>query len=96
MEIADKTVIPALIAAAIVAPACSRPRASEVEQTLKRLEIEWENAEATFDADTVDRIMADDWVGTEPDGTRHRKGEELADLRDHKGSLTSSRSTRSA
>jgi ketosteroid isomerase-like protein len=89
MEITHETVIPALIVAAMLAPACSRPQASEIEETLKQLEVTWENAEAAFDADTVDRIMADDWVGTEPDGTRHRKAEELADLRNHKGSLTS-------
>jgi ketosteroid isomerase-like protein len=79
-----------LLAVLTLSAACGRrSQPADVENTLKQLETDWQKAEARFDADTVDRIMADEWVGTEPDGTRHRKNEELSDLREHKGSMTS-------
>ncbi len=81
--------VPALLSAAILAVACRHASPGDTEAILKQLETDWETAEAAFDTDTVARIMSDEWVGTEPDGTRHRKDEELADLRHHKGTLTS-------
>jgi ketosteroid isomerase-like protein len=78
-----------VLAALAFSPACAPPsQSADVATTIRQLETDWQKAEARFDADAVDRLMADEWVGTEPDGTRHRKDEELSDLREHKGSLT--------
>jgi ketosteroid isomerase-like protein len=86
-----RLIVPVLLSTAMFASSCHHSSSDDIEATLKQLETEWETAEAAFDADTVARIMSDEWVGTEPDGTRHRKNEELSDLREHKGTLTSFR-----
>jgi ketosteroid isomerase-like protein len=60
----------------------------EVEQSLMQTEREWVEAAQKKDAATLDRILADDWVGQGPTGTA-TKAESLADLKSGDNKLES-------
>ena len=51
-----------------------------VEQTLTQMEREWVEAAQKKDASTLDRILADDWVGQSPTGIT-TKSQALSDLK---------------
>lgn len=52
----------------------------EVLNQLTELENEWAEANAKGDKDTIDRILAEEFVGVAGDGTVERKAQYLADL----------------
>ena len=59
-----------------------------VEQALMQMEREWVEAAQKKDTATLDRILANDWVGQGPTGAT-TKSEALADLKSGKGQLES-------
>ena len=59
-----------------------------VEQTLKQMEHDWTEASLKKDVATLDKILADDWVGQGPTGTAP-KAEALADLKSGDNKLDS-------
>lgn len=59
-----------------------------VEQTLTQMEREWVEAAQKKDATTLDRILADDWVGQSPTGAA-TKSQALADLKSGDSKLDS-------
>ncbi len=59
-----------------------------VEQALMQMEREWVEAAQKKDAATLDRILADDWVGQGPTGIA-KKAEALADLKSGDNKLES-------
>ncbi len=55
--------------------------AAGVEQSIIQMEKDWANADITKDAATLERVMADDWVGVDFNGKILSKGEAIADLK---------------
>src|SRR6266567_1333318 len=60
----------------------------QVEQSLTQMERQWVEAAQKKDTATLDRILANDWVGQGPTGAT-TKSEALADLKSGKGQLES-------
>jgi len=62
-------------------------RAQETDQTkaeryIKERESKWAEAGVKGDTATVERILADDFVGVAPDGSLYDKAKEIADTRE--------------
>lgn len=55
--------------------------AQSVEQQVKKLEIQYADAGVKKDVAVLDRVLADDFTETDPDGFVHTKGEEMASLK---------------
>jgi hypothetical protein len=79
---------------------CGQPKSAEkspaptaaktsVEQTLMQMERDWGTAEIKKDYATVDKILADDWVGIDYDGIIIAKAQAMADLKSGTSTLTS-------
>jgi hypothetical protein len=62
-------VIVLVFAAAIIAQTAVQPKSGSVEQELIKLENELGNALAKRDAASINRLLADDCMGTESDGS---------------------------
>jgi ketosteroid isomerase-like protein len=60
-----------------------------VEEAVKQLERDWANAAKSYDVATLNRIVADDWVGTDETGKRTTKAQMIANTNSHKGTLGS-------
>jgi uncharacterized protein (TIGR02246 family) len=60
-----------------------------VAESVKQLEHEWADAAKVGDADKVNQILADDWVGVGYDGAKETKENHLADMRSGKFKLES-------
>lgn len=60
-----------------------------IEQTVTQMERDWGNAEIKKDYATVDKILADDWVGIDYDGKIVDKTQAMADLKSGTSTLTS-------
>lgn len=59
----------------------AKPKSVSVEQELLKLEQDWTNADLKADVAFLDRILADDWVITDNDGTVTNKAQDLASLK---------------
>ena len=55
--------------------------AAAIEQTLKQMERDWNQATIAKDFKTVDRIMADDWTGVDFHGMTVTKAETMEELK---------------
>jgi ketosteroid isomerase-like protein len=55
--------------------------AQSVEQQLKKLEMQWANAGVKKDLAVIDRLLADDFITTDPEGEVFTKAEEIAFLK---------------
>jgi ketosteroid isomerase-like protein len=53
----------------------------EVERYIIESERQWAESVATGDASAVERILADDFIGVDPDGKMYTKAEMVADTR---------------
>ena len=60
-----------------------------VAESVKQLEHEWADAAKVGDADKVNQILADDWVGVGYDGAKETKENHLADMKSGKFKLES-------
>jgi uncharacterized protein (TIGR02246 family) len=67
-------------------PPAKGPSAAE---SIKQLEHEWADAAKAGDADKVNQILADDWVGVGYDGAKETKENHLADMKSGKFKLES-------
>lgn len=63
----------------------------EVENYIKLSEQQWAEASMKRDTATVERILADDFVGLDPVGTFFRKAEELASVSKNEGNYVSAK-----
>lgn len=61
----------------------------EIETTIVGLEQEWVSAIVDKDTATIDRLMADNFVGTSPTGAYYMKDQVLDDLRSGRLDVTS-------
>lgn len=55
--------------------------AQSVEQQLKKLEIQWADAEVKKDVAPLNRLLADDFTNTDPEGEVFTKAQVMADLK---------------
>jgi ketosteroid isomerase-like protein len=53
---------------------------ADISQALQAMERAWLNAEKNHDAATFDKLVADDWIATTPDGKRQTKAERAAEI----------------
>jgi ketosteroid isomerase-like protein len=70
-----------LLFATLAARAADTPAFSKAEQTVRSLERSWLDAYEQLDTLAMDRIVAEDFLITFPDGSRQTKPQILADLR---------------
>ena len=79
-----------LVLAVTAVPGQSRNRKNSVEQILIQMEHDWSEADLHKDAAALQRILADDWVGIDFEGTVLNKQQALAGIvSDFSGSLDS-------
>lgn len=64
---------------------------SDAEEYIKRSEQQWAEASMKRDTATVERIVADDFVGVGPDGAYFRKADELASVGKNGGGYVSAK-----
>lgn len=57
------------------------PATPSISATIKQLEHDWTDAMKAGDADKVAAILADDWTGLSPDGTKETKAEFVAGIK---------------
>jgi ketosteroid isomerase-like protein len=62
---------------------------AKVERYIKESESQWAEAAVKGDTATVERVLADDFVGVAPDGSLYDKGREIVDTREDKGNTIS-------
>jgi ketosteroid isomerase-like protein len=67
----------------------AKPTKASIEETLKQMERDWGKAQIKKDYDTVDKILADDWVGIDYDGKVVAKPKAMEDMRSGSSTLTS-------
>jgi ketosteroid isomerase-like protein len=70
-----------VLAGAAVAAAQPGPSAADPETAVRRLERQWLDAYETYDVAAMERIVADDFAITFPDGSQQTKAQILAMLR---------------
>ena len=64
--------------------------AQSVEQQLKKLEMQWDEAGVKKDAGVYDRVLADDFTLTGPNGNLVTKAQFTAELKSGKDTVSSS------
>jgi ketosteroid isomerase-like protein len=62
---------------------------SKIENYIKQSETEWAEAGIKGNTSALERILADDFLGIDPDGTRYDKAKELADTKNQAGNMIS-------
>jgi len=62
-----------VLGAILIALAAYGQSKSSLEDALKKMELEWAQAEIKKDVAAVERILADDWVGIDYDGSTATK-----------------------
>jgi ketosteroid isomerase-like protein len=60
---------------------CARNDHKEVERNIVESERQWAESVATCDTSTVERILADDFLGVDPKGSLYDKAKMMADTR---------------
>jgi ketosteroid isomerase-like protein len=76
-------------AVAIIAQTLGQPKSEHTEQELITLENGWNDAIVKHDWAFIDRILADDYVGTTFDGIVKTKAQSLASLKSDETVITS-------
>jgi len=78
-----------LLLAANALVAQSKNDKQSVEQILTQIEHEWSEADVHRDAAALDKILAEDWIGIDFEGTVLTKPQALKGIRSDSGSLES-------
>jgi ketosteroid isomerase-like protein len=86
-----KRILPALLVMMAVTALVSRSQSgkSTIEETLIQMEGEWSQADSQKDAAALDRILAEDWMGIDFEGTLLSKKQAIEGIQSDSGSLTS-------
>jgi len=85
-----KSIAPLLLLLALTAvPGHSKSGKNSVEQTLIQMEHDWSEADLHRDAAALQRILADDWIGIDFEGTVLNKQQALLGIASDSGSLDS-------
>jgi ketosteroid isomerase-like protein len=61
---------------------------SKAERYIKEGEAAWAEAASKGDTDTIERVVADDYIGVDPDGNFYNKATELSNTRNDHGAIT--------
>ena len=67
---------------AIWAARAEQSNTAEAERYIKESESQWAESVANGDASVVERILADDFLGVDPDGNLYEKAKMIADTRE--------------
>jgi ketosteroid isomerase-like protein len=67
----------------------AKPAKASTAETLKQMERDWGNAQIKKDYATVEKILADDWVGIDYDGKVVAKAKAMEDMKSGSSTLTS-------
>src|SRR5215468_10223490 len=67
---------------AIWAARAQQSSTAEAERYIKESESQWAESVANGDASVVERILADDFLGVDPDGNLYEKAKMVADMRE--------------
>lgn len=67
---------------AIWAARAQQSNTAEAERYIKESESQWAESVANGDASVVERILADDFLGVDPDGNLYEKAKMVADTRE--------------
>jgi ketosteroid isomerase-like protein len=78
-----------LLAATISLPGQAQSDKNAVEQTLIQIEHDWSQADTKKDAAALNRILAEDWIGIDFEGTVLTKSQALKDINSGSASLES-------
>lgn len=78
-----------LLAAAVALPGQAPNDNTSVEKTLIQMEHDWSQADTRKDTAALDRILADDWIGIDFEGTVLTKPQALRGIGSDSGSLES-------
>lgn len=78
-----------LLTVATVVPGQSKNSRNSVEQILIQMERDWSEADIHKDAEVLKRILADDWIGIDFEGTALNKDQALHGVVSDSGSLES-------
>jgi ketosteroid isomerase-like protein len=70
---------------------CARNDQKETERYIVESERQWAESVATGDPSTVERILADDFLGVDPKGTLYDKAKMIADTRNAPQNFVSNR-----
>jgi uncharacterized protein (TIGR02246 family) len=89
-----KLVIGMLLVSACIGLAFAQTQTPPVKgpgaaESVKQLEHDWTDAVKAGDADKVNQILADDWIGVGYDGSKETKQSHLADMKSGKYKLES-------
>jgi hypothetical protein len=84
-----KQILPVCLLLAAAMPGQTQGDKNSVEQTLIQMEHDWSRADTEKDAATLDRILADDWIGIDFEGTVLTKPQALRDINSGSASLES-------
>ncbi len=79
--IAGALIVSAALLVAQERKAFAAAEPGSVEQTIIQLERDWNQATLTKDFKTLNRIIADDWIGVDFKGMQSTKAESLAELK---------------
>jgi hypothetical protein len=82
-------VVVLVFAIAVQAQTPVQTETGSVEQELINLENEWSNSSVKPDLAFIDRILPDDYAGTEDNGNVITKAQEMANLKSGEGVVTS-------
>jgi hypothetical protein len=75
-----KQTLPLCLMLAAAMPGHTHGDKNSVEQILIRMEHDWSRADTEQDAAALDRILADDWIGIDFEGTVLNKPQALRDI----------------
>ncbi len=74
-------VVVLVLAVAVIAQTPSQPTSGSVEQELIKFEQDWAKALVKSDLAFLDRILADDYISTDSEGTVGTKTQEIATMK---------------
>lgn len=74
-------ILPCLLWGQASPPKAAPAKSASAEQELIKLEEDWAKAIVARDIQTLDRIEADDWIFTDPDGTAWTKAQDLEEVK---------------
>ena len=84
-----KQILPVCLLLAVAMPGQTQGDKNSVDQILIQMEHDWSRADTEKDAAALDRILADDWIGIDFEGTVLTKPEALKDIGADSASLES-------
>jgi ketosteroid isomerase-like protein len=80
MRLLLKLLVFLLVSATLFAQSANKSN-SEAERYIVESERQWAESVATGDTSAVERILADDFIGVDPDGKQYNKTQMVADTR---------------